>query len=80
VGGYDVQITPDPDDPCKDYVQRSPVAAAARLVEAIYSTDPIAELMGNREQVDAHALLDMVGGRRGDDSLALERNPFESPR
>lgn len=79
-GGYDVLV----EQPCpytSATVQRSATAAAANLVDAIYSPDPIAALFGDREGVPVTAAaVDLEGERSGGDALDIRRNPFPAPR
>jgi hypothetical protein len=75
VGGYDVQIDPVAYD--RTYVWRSPAAAVADLLDAVYSPDPIASLFVRERP--GHTALDLVGTRRGEDALDVRRNPFAPP-
>jgi uncharacterized protein (TIGR02996 family) len=75
VGGYDVQIDPVAYD--LTFVWRSPAAAVADLLDAVYSPDPIASLFGR--ETPGHTALDLVGERRGENVLDVRRNPFSPP-
>jgi putative transcriptional regulator len=77
-GGYDVLAETAPYD-TRTFVQRSAPAGAARLVEGIYSRDPITDLYGDSERLTLLIPLDLEGDRPGTDELDVNRNPFAPP-